>query len=845
MLASLMALAPGFRLGPYEILAPIGAGGMGEVYRARDARLGRDVAIKVLPSRLSDDPQALARFEREARAVAALSHPGILAIHDFATSDGIAFAAMELLEGATLRDTLNPRLPLRRALDYAVQMAEALAAAHDKGVVHRDLKPTNVFVTRAGRIKILDFGLAKQRPDPAESASTEPLDSDPGVIRGTAGYMSPEQARGDELDHRSDIFAFGAVLYEMISGVRAFKGATASETREAILHQDPPEWPSDCPVPAAVDRIVRHCLEKHPDQRFQSTRDLAFDLSTLSLTPTSAERPAPVARRWGRLAVALVLAAALFGLGRATGGRREGPPPSFRRVTFQRGDVLSARFAPDGHTIAYGAAWEGEPAEIFSGRIDNPESRALGFRNATVLAISSAGEMAVSLGQRPDGGTLARVPLAGGAPREVMENVRFADWSPDGKQLLVTRWQNGRNRIEYPVGTMIFEAAGWVENPRVAPSGDLVAFVDHPIRADTTGTLMIVGRGEPARALSGPWASIGGVAWSPDGREVWFTAARTGSARVLHAVDLEGRLRTVASVAGRLVLQDISRDGRVLASHPNLRSGMAGLVGGSATERNLSGLDYSRSAFLSADGSLLLYDEGGDASGDDYSVYLRRTDGSHPVRLGDGAAQALSPDGRFALALVAPRAELVVLPTRAGEARVLPLQGIVPQAGALWMPDGTSILFSGALPGRAVRSYLLPLDGSAPRPVTPEGMIVVTASPDGSVLGAVNTDHTFRLVPVTGGESRVVPGVDTRLDAPVAFTADGSSIYFFRGGQLPGRVEIVDAATGRRTPWRDLQPPDPAGVTAISRVQVAADGRSYVYTYRRILSDLFVIEGLR
>ena len=293
-----MTLSAGTRLGPYEILSPLGAGGMGEVYRARDSKLERDVAIKVLPQSLAADPDALARFEREAKAVAALSHPNILAIHDFGTHEGTAYAVMELLEGETLRGKLDAGpIPQKQAVDYALQIAKGLSAAHEKGIVHRDLKPENLFVTKDGHVKILDFGLAKRveavAPGEETSAPTGSGHTEPGTVMGTVGYMSPEQVRGLPVDHRSDIFSFGAILYEMLSGKKAFKRDTASDTMAAILREEPPELTeSGRNISPALDHIVRHCLEKDRDNRFQSAKDIAFALSEASALDDGDERRA-------------------------------------------------------------------------------------------------------------------------------------------------------------------------------------------------------------------------------------------------------------------------------------------------------------------------------------------------------------------------------------------------------------------------------------------------------------------------------------------------------------------------------------------------------------------------
>ncbi|HEX5715443.1 MAG TPA: serine/threonine-protein kinase, partial [Thermoanaerobaculia bacterium] len=394
-------LSPGIRLGSYEIIAALGAGGMGEVYRARDTRLGREVAIKVLARRLMGDPKAQARFEREARAVAALSHPNVMALFDYGESDGTTFAVLELLEGETLRARLAAgALAQRKAIEYAVQIVRGLSAAHEQGIVHRDLKPENVFLTRSGQVKILDFGLAFLTASAPGLLDGPTLLTEPGIVMGTAGYMSPEQVRGQQADERSDLFSFGAILYEMLAGRQAFPGETASDRMTAILHKEPPDLPAS--VPPALDRIVRHCLEKRREERFRSAHDLAFDLEALASTGDSRGAPPPAARSGRRLAPALLAVLLLAaGAGLAKWLWRDPSPsaPAFRQLTFRLGTIFTARFAPDGDTIVYGAAWEGASSRIFTVRADRPESVPLALPSADLLAVSKSGDIALSLGR--------------------------------------------------------------------------------------------------------------------------------------------------------------------------------------------------------------------------------------------------------------------------------------------------------------------------------------------------------------------------------------------------------------------------------------------------------------
>jgi Tol biopolymer transport system component len=855
-----LPLTAGTRLGPYEILSPLGAGGMGEVYRAHDTKLDRDVAVKVLPPHFADDASSLARFEREAKAIAALSHPNILAIFDFGREGGQTYAVTELLQGETLRARLGESpLSARKTIDYGVQIAQGLAAAHDEGIVHRDLKPENVFLTADGRVKILDFGLARQTADALTSDDTRSPTlaraTEPGTILGTVGYMSPEQVRGHSADARSDIFSFGAVLYEMVTGRRAFQRDTAAETMTAILKEDPPEIIGTAvQISPGLDRVVRHCLEKGPKERFQSARDVAFDLQSLS-TAQPALSAAPTRRiRRGVLAGAGL--AVLAALAAYWAGHRAAPreTPTFTQVTFRRGMIRGARFAPDGQTIVYGAAWDGKPMAVSSARIGNPESSGLDVPNADILAVSSAGVLALQSGRiaaEPyvSTGTLAEAPLTGGeAPRERLKGVQWADWSPDGKRLAIVRDADGRNRLESPVGQVLYESAGWIGHPRFSPNGDAIAFLDHWSRIGDMGTVVLMDlTGGKPRRLSEGWATIQGLAWSRDGKEIWFTGTKAGGNRALHAVSRAGRLRVVHRQTGSLTLVDISPKGDVLLIDEDLRVGIVSGTAASA-DRDLSWLDFSALRDLSLDGKSLLFDESGEGGGEEGSVFLRTADAPLPMRLTTGVGMSLSPDGHWAIAGSARNPNtLRVLPVGPGEPRALPDEKFTVN-WACWFPDGKRFLVSGVEPGRPAHLYIQGIDGTPPRPVGPEGVHLISysslISPDGALVPIVRADGSVALLPLDGGEPRPIAGLAPG-ELPCGWDTEGKAVFVYRPGELPAKVELLELATGVRRPWRELMPRDPAGVNFIRPPHITRDGTAYAYSYARTIGRLYVVRGLR
>ncbi len=447
-------------------------------------------------------------------------------------------------------------------------------------------------------------------------------------------------------------------------------------------------------------------------------------------------------------------------------------------------------------------------------------------------------------------GTLSQAPLSGSTSRELLEDVADAAWSPDGKNMAVVRAPQWRYRLEFPAGKVLYETSGYVSDPRVSPKGDAIAFLDHPIFGDDRGSVAILDLAGQKKALSGGWESVQGMAWSASGKELWFTATAAGSARSLYAVTPAGRQRPVLTTPGGLVLQDISRDGRVLLVQESARIGFFALLPGQTRERELSGLEWSYSPFLSEDASTAVFTEQGEAGGQGYSVYLRKLDGSAAVRLGSGQALAISPDGKWVLAsqIQTTPGTTVLLPTGAGQPKTFPKDSIDRSSGTFgaFLPDGKRILFNGNEAGKPPRAYIQNLEGGAARPVTPEGVTGQAVSPDGRFLLTETAGQGFGLAPLEGGGPSVpIRGLEPN-DDPLRWTADGRSLFVGSGRVgIPGRVFRLDLATGRRELWKEFTPGDPTGITGFGPASISADGSTILFGYGQRLSDLYVVEGLR
>jgi dipeptidyl aminopeptidase/acylaminoacyl peptidase len=857
---------------------------MGVVFRARDARLDRDVAIKALPEALRADSGRLRRFEQEARAAGALNHPNLLVVYDVGSHEGTPYLVTELLEGQTLRELLHagPLTP-RRAVDFALQVARGLAAAHDHGIVHRDIKPENVLVTAKDRVKLVDFGLAKAVGPTGKAPSDAPAGTltESGAILGTAGYMSPEQVRGNGVDARSDLFAFGAVLYEMLTGEQAFEGATPVERSYAILRSEPRELgrlaTRATPELAA---LVRRCLAKSPEERFASAHELVSALEGLAAElTTTGERPLARPTRESASArderpkrartALLVGLAAVLGAALAVGVTRSLEAPSVAaspakapepetatvtRVTFRPAEIGGARFSSDGKRVIYDQRTFEHGTRIYESAIGGPSQRALNDTALRVFAVSKTGELAV--GSRPEksasakGLMLSRL-VPGGAPRDLTDGVLSAEWSPDGATLAIVRRTAAGARVELPIGTTLFETDGWISTLRFSPKGDTLAVLHHPIENDDRGTVELIRVDGSQTVLTEPFWSADGLAWLPSGEELWFAAAKQSGARAIYGVTLGGEVRRIYQAPGPLSLLDIDHEGRVLIRSDDPRSRMMAFSANDGRGVELSWFDASLPVSLSADGRMLLFMEGREAAGSEIQVFLRSTDGSPATHLGEGIAFALSPDARWAL--VSPKApfgNLVLVPTGAGEPQELPPGNFAGVESAVFFPDGDRILFAAREQGRPSRFFTQRRSGGPPEPLTEEGLSGrPLLSPDGTRLVARNAEWQQVIVDVASKRTSVIEGLESGTHV-VGWAPDGKSVHVVRKSpwddalsKLP-TIEVFDLATKSFERWDGLDHiPEVFG--SIHRLVATPDGKHMVMEFHQNFAALHVLDGLR
>jgi serine/threonine protein kinase len=853
----------GKSLRSYRIEAKLGAGGMGVVYKAVDSRLGRTAAIKILSTSTLSAEREL-RFVQEAKAASSLNHPNIVTIYDIDTQDvdgkPLQYIAMEYVAGETLDQLIGKKgLRIRDVLKYAIQIADALAAAHAAGIVHRDLKPSNVIVTPQGVVKILDFGLAKLTEAGEADAYAETMHgegsplTEEGTILGTVAYMSPEQADGKKVDSRSDVFSFGSVVYEMATGQRAFSGGSKLSSLSAVLYKDPqPASQAVADIPRELDRIIARCLKKDPERRWQTMADVKVALEELReeldssnfahAIPSPGVHRTSRARVWSGLGVlaGVLLGVALY-ISYERAYSRPVEPPSFQRLTFRRGDVTSAKFAP-GETVVYSAEWDGAPSTLFSAQPGNREARALALPSARVLAISPSGEMAILLGGE-DVGTLARVPFGGGSPRQVLEGVSGADWGPDGDSLAVVRAVGGKFRLEYPIGTVLYETEKRPPMmPRVSTDGKLVAFFDFDVEVGDY-SLCIVGSSHPRQVLSHGWRAIGALNWSPDNREVWFSGGQLGGDPALFAVTLSGVQRLVTQTGGIIVMQDVARDGRVLLSTVNSRLGILYRPPKGGPERDLAWLDSSLIYELSNDAQSLVFVELSNGQGRNSAIYLRKTDGSPAVQLGYGNRPSLSPDGKWVACIhhELERSRLMLLPTGPGESQFAKIDGMHFD-GVEWFPDNKRILFTGNETGRQTRSWIYDLETNKTSPVTPEGTRGMRVSPDGQWFVTVDP-HKLVLTPVGGGNSKTVVDLQTG-ESVVRWSGDGRYLFLQQREPTGIRISRLEVATQRKEPWIVVKVPEP-GAQFFGPLALSADGKACAATFQRDLANLFLVRGLK
>ncbi|MGA8439821.1 MAG: protein kinase [Candidatus Sulfotelmatobacter sp.] len=864
-----MSLTAGKRLGPYEIQSALGAGGMGEVYRARDTRLDRTVAIKILPHHLSSNLDLKQRFEREARAISSLNHPRICTLHDVGHEDDIDFLVMECLEGESLAERLRKGpLSLKESLKIGIEVCEALEAAQKAGIVHRDLKPANIMLTKNGA-KLMDFGLAKSTATGLGSSARAPLLSgaktmseatplspltSAGMVIGTIQYMAPEQIEGKEADARSDLFALGAVLYEMTTGKRPFEGKSQISVASAILEKDPEPMRALKPLtPVAFERVVSSCLAKNPDERVQNAHDVRLDLEWIAedFPQLTAQQPAQVEKpRFKSLPWAITTAVVLLATGAIFMAQRKKPAPQYTSVTFREGTLSGARFSHDGQTIVFSGRWEGEPAQMSVARVGSPESRSMGIPGAEVASISSSDELAIFLGCEENfflncGGTLATVNLAGGSPRTLAEHVAQADWHPDGKRMIISVSSPAGPRLEFPPGHVIYQQnAGWLGHPRFSPDGSMIAFENHPIAGNDDGQVDLLDMSGKHSVIFKS-SSVEGLAWSPDGKELWFAATETGGwADTLFAVRPGGKPRVVLT-SPSIRLYDISKDGLVLLSHESWRRQLIGFFPGDKSDHPYSWDDDTQPTAISTDGRLMSFYESGElyAIAGDYQAYYRPTDSSPAVRLGVGEP-AISPDGKWVILgsnQSNSKRPLQLQPLGPGEPRDFATPGLIAFSRVRWSDDNRQIVYEAQTEQGGWNAYRQVIASGPPILLMANIRDSYPAlSPDGR-MAALRREHDGIYLCTANGSQPVKLKAASDEEFPIRFADGGKSLLVADPTGRELVLTLVDLASGHRQLWKRLDSESRADQLFVA----TPDLKYYAYPFPRYSSVLYTVENLR
>ncbi|WP_309669139.1 protein kinase [Gemmatimonas sp.] len=849
----------------YRLEHELGAGGMATVYLAEDLKHDRKVAVKVLKPELAVAIGA-DRFLAEIKTTAALQHPHILALHDSGAVNGTVFYVMPYVDGESLRDRLDreKQLPIDDALRIAGEVADALQYAHERGVIHRDIKPENILLQR-GHAVVADFGIALAASKSGGSRMTET-----GMSLGTPTYMSPEQAMGSrEVDARTDVYSLACVVYEMLVGEPPFVGPTAQSIVAKVMTESPKGLTAQRhTVPPHVDAAVRTALEKLAADRFPSAGAFAKALRTVSAATQTVGPHAPAAApvrsranrlvRWGlATAVSAAVLAGVYTLGLRSSAASSTESVTIRQRTYRSQAVFTARYTANGESMVYSAAEVGSVPRIYMLGSSYPEPRAVSDSATHLLAVSVKDEMAVLIGATHQRhhfvfhGTLASMQVGGGTPRELLTNVSAADWSPDGSQLAVVHLVGGRHRLEYPIGTLLYQTGGYIGSIRVSPDGQQIAFLDHPEDGDDRGVVATVDRKGVVKRLTPQYSGLQGLSWTPDGARLRYSATTGGGMMSLREVTLRGAMRTLLPMAGDAIIQDVARDGRVLATRRNKFYRMwVGTVGDSMA-RDVSWLDASVQPTISRDGGLVAFTDASDEAGANYATMTRRVDGSAAVRIGEGLVVSISRDKQWLLsARPTVPVQLMMYPVGAGASRRLDHGEFEAISDAELLGEGSQVMLCGNEPKRSSRCYVLVLASASSSPaalraITPEGVSGAVVAPDGQTIVARSAESGYRRYSVRDGASAPVAGVAAD-DAVLRFSPDGQALWVMRVDALPVRLERVDLSTGVRSSL-GVSPfaPRRSGMLYVMTVAVADDPRNHVWIEAELVGDVFEVKGLK